>query len=198
MKRFAPAAERNTGPIIDVLSEFMPESGLVVEVASGTGQHALAFARAFTGLSIQPTEVQAEGRQSIEAHREESGRENLLPALALDVTWREWPIEAADVLIAINMVHISPWAATLGLLAGAQRILPNGGVLYLYGPYLVDGKPTTESNATFDASLRRRNPEWGIRDLQTVTETALEHGLTRVHVAPMPANNFSLVFKKTA
>lgn len=196
MKRIAPAAERNTAPILEVLGRFVPEAGLLLEVASGTGQHAVAFARAFAGLTVQPTEPQAAGRESIEAHRVEAGLENLLPPLDLDVTHSEWPVARADVLVAINMVHISPWAATQALMAGAGRVLPPGGVLYLYGPYLVDGEPTTESNRTFDASLRMRDPRWGIRDLQVVTDEAAGHGLERVDVVPMPANNFSVVFRR--
>lgn len=196
MKRFAPAAERNSEVITNTLAPFVPPSGLVLEVASGTGQHALAFARAFPGLQIQPTEIQAAGRESIEAHRDEAGRENLLPAVTLDASAPAWPVASADVVVAINMVHISPWSATVGLLDGAQRTLPPDGVLFLYGPYLVDNKPTTGSNADFDASLRRRNPAWGIRDVQTVTDAAAERGLHRVLLAPMPANNFSVVFRR--
>jgi SAM-dependent methyltransferase len=196
MKRVAPAAERNTAPILEVLGRHVPPAGLLLEVASGTGQHALAFARAFPGLAVQPTEPQAAGRESIEAYRAEAALPNLRAPLALDVTQAVWPLTSADVVVAINMIHISPWDATLGLLDGAARTLPAGGILFLYGPYLVDGAPTTESNQAFDASLRQRDPRWGLRDLQTVTDAAADRGLARLEVVPMPAHNFSVVFRR--
>lgn len=198
MKRFAPAAERNTAPIVEVLARFVPETGRLLELASGTGQHAVAFARAFSGLEIQPSDLDPGALASIEAYRAELGLENLRAPVELDARAEVWPVTEADVVTSINMIHISPWAATEGLLDGAGRILPAGGVLYLYGPYLIDGAPTTESNAAFDASLRRRDPAWGIRDLETVTQAAAARGLERVHVQDMPANNFSVVFRRSA
>lgn len=196
MKRIAPAAERNTTYIVEVLRGFVPEEGTLLEVASGTGQHATAFAEAFSGLEIQPSDPDPQARESIAAYVADQTQANLRPPVEIDARTPDWPVTSADVLVAINMVHISPWTATLGLLDGAARVLPEGGVLYLYGPYLIDGAPTTESNAAFDASLRRRNPEWGIRDLAAVTEAAAERGLERVHVRDMPANNFSVVFRR--
>lgn len=195
MKRIAPAAERNVGFIVDVLRGFVPATGRLLELASGTGQHAVAFARAFEGLEVQPSDPDEGARASIEAYRAELGLPNLRAPLLVDATSPEWPVPEADVVVAINMVHISPWAATLGLLDGAARTLPEGGALYLYGPYLVDGQPTTDSNAAFDASLRRRDPAWGIRDLDVVTREAEARGLDRVLVKDMPANNFSVVFR---
>lgn len=195
MKRYAPAAERNCAPIVDLLKDWVPTSGRLVEIASGTGQHALAFAEAFVGLEVQPTEIEAAGRQSIDAYRTEAKVPNLKAAVELDVTWTEWPVAAADVIVAINMVHISPWAATLGLLDGAQRILADDGLLYLYGPYFVADRPVL-SNIEFDLTLKHRNPDWGIRDLATVQGCAQERGLECALVQPMPANNLSLVFRR--
>lgn len=196
MRRFAPSAERNIPYILEVLREFVPEEGVLLEIASGSGQHAAAFAQAFSGLTVKPSDPDPEARASVAAYQQESGQENFAPPVAIDATAEAWPVASADVVVAINMVHISPWRATLGLLDGAARTLPEGGVLFLYGPYLIDGTPTTESNAAFDASLRRRDPEWGIRDLKAVTEAAAARGLERVHVQDMPANNFSVVFRR--
>lgn len=197
-KRFAPAAERNTPALLDVLRPRVPATGRLLEISSGTGQHALAFATAFPGLEVQPSEPDPSGRASIEAYRAEASCPNLRPPLDLDVTARPWPIDRADVIVNCNMIHISPWTTTLGLFAGAGEVLTPGGWLLLYGPFLVDGAPTTPSNQAFDVSLRQRDPAWGLRDRDVVTEVAAGAGLVREAVLEMPANNFSLIFSKPA
>ncbi len=195
-KRSAPAAERNCCVIVDALKEWVPETGRLLEIASGTGQHALAFAEAFTSLEIQPTELQPDGLESIEAYRAEADLDHLMAPVELDVTWPEWPVLNADIMVAINLLHISPWATTLGLLDGAQRTLGTGGLIYLYGPYFVGGEVPVRSNVEFDLSLKYRNPEWGIRELAQVTAEADDRGFDSVLVQPMPANNLSLVYRK--
>lgn len=192
---FAPAAERNREPILAVLREILPERGRVLEVASGTGQHAVHFAAAFPGLVWQPSDVQAEACVGIEARRLAEGSPNLAPPILLDALVRPWSVEPVDAIVCINMVHISPWEATLGLLAEASRLLVPGGALYLYGPYHLDGQATAPSNAAFDADLRRRNPAWGVRDLEAVIDAAAAVGLMFEHRVPMPANNFSVIFR---
>jgi len=170
---------------------------LVLEIAAGAGEHAVYNARAFPGLRWRPTDADPEALASIEAWRAASGLGNLLAPLRLDAADpAAWPVEAADAVVAINMVHISPWAATEGLTTGAARVLPRGGLLYLYGPYLEAGVETAPSNLAFDESLRRRNPAWGLRRLETVTELAASRGLVLAERIPMPANNLSLVFRK--
>ena len=164
-RRSAPAALRNREPIAAVLAEWLPDTGLVLEVASGTGEHAVTFARAFPRLEWQPSERDPQALGSIEAWAADSGLPNLRHPVVLDVTDNPWPVDHADVLLSINMVHISPWSAALGLLDGAARILPAGAPLILYGPWLVDGEPTAPSNLAFDADLKSRNAEWGLRRL---------------------------------
>ncbi|HEX8215285.1 MAG TPA: DUF938 domain-containing protein [Allosphingosinicella sp.] len=195
--RSAPAVARNTGPIIDVLRGVLPESGLVLEVASGTGEHALAFARAFPHLLWQPTDADPVALRSVEAWRTADGAPNLMAPVHLDAAGGTGPVERADAVLCINMVHISPWAATVGLLAGAGRVLESGGPLYLYGPYRQPGVETAPSNEEFDRSLRSRNPEWGLRRLEDVAAEAELHGLALDAVVPMPANNLSVVFRKS-
>lgn len=196
-RRSAPAVARNTGPILEVLRDALPAEGLVLEVASGSGEHGVAFARAFPGLRFQPTDPDPDALRSIAAWREKEGPPNLLPPLRLDAAAAEWPVTAADAVLCINMVHISPWAATLGLLAGAGRVLDAGAVLYLYGPYLQRDVDTALSNLAFDADLKRRNPEWGLRQLEEVIAVAHGEGLRLDQVVPMPANNLSVVLRKT-
>ena len=196
MKLHAPAAERNAGPIGDVLVGWLPAAGLVLEVASGTGQHAAAFARRFPQLTWQPSEVEEEGLASIEAWREEAGAPSLLTPLKIDVREPDWGIAAADALLSINMVHISPWDASLGLLAGAARLLPPGGPLILYGPWLVEGEPTSPSNLAFDADLRQRNAAWGLRKVDRFAQAAVSHGLRLADQRAMPANNRMLLFRR--
>ncbi|MBM7112437.1 DUF938 domain-containing protein [Archangium primigenium] len=195
MKRHAPSAERNREPLLSVLREVLPEHGTVLEVASGTGQHAVHFARALPGLVWQPTDMDPEARASIEAWRREEGVPGLRAPLALDVRAEDWPVAHADALVAINLVHISPWEATQALFRGAARVLGPGAPLVLYGAYFVEGEPPAPSNLAFDASLRERDPAWGVRRLGSVTAEALAHGLTRERVIPMPHHNLTLVFR---
>jgi SAM-dependent methyltransferase len=192
-RQSAPAAERNKDPILAVLRRVLPQSGLVLEIASGTGQHVVHFARALPGLTWQPSEPDMQNRLSIAGWLAETGLPNVRPPLDLDVCRPDWPIDHADAVLCINMIHISPWQATEQLLAGCERILRPGGILYLYGPYRRGGRPTAPSNEAFDASLRQRDPQWGVRDLETVVEAASGHGMDLSEVVEMPANNLSVV-----
>jgi SAM-dependent methyltransferase len=192
-KRHAPATQRNRDPILEVLRRVLPAQGLVLEVASGTGEHAAYFAAALPGVVWQPTDPDPDARLSIAAWAVEMGVSNILPPLSLDASAERWPVERADAVVAINVVHISPWAATLGLLSHAAAMLPAGNPLYLYGPYRRQGHPTAPSNEAFDASLRERNPAWGLRDLEAVVEAAAAVGLGLGEVVEMPANNLSVV-----
>jgi SAM-dependent methyltransferase len=196
VKQCAPAAERNREPIAAVLREVLPASGTVLEVASGTGQHAAYLAARFPNLNWQPSDPDPEALESIRAWRAEAGLANLLEPVELDSAAPAWPIGRADALLCINMVHISPWAATRGLMAGAGRVLPPGAPLILYGPYRRAGVPTAPSNEAFDASLKARNPEWGLRELDAVTSEAAANGLDFERLFEMPANNVTAVFRK--
>ena len=193
----SPASGRNREPILAVLRRHLPAEGLVLEVASGAGEHAMWFAAALPGLTWRPTDPDAQARASIAAWRAEAKLPNLLPPLALDASAPDsWPVEKADAVVAINMTHIAPWAATEGLMAGAGRILAPGGTLYLYGPYREVGVVTAPSNTAFDLDLKRHHPEWGLRLAEEVIALAATHGLRLVERVPMPANNLSLVFRK--
>lgn len=195
----SPATARNRDPILEVLKRRMPQRGLVLEVAAGAGEHAVHFASAFPGLQWRPTDPDPQARESITAWREASRLRNLLEPVALDAADPDsWPVTHADVVLCINMVHISPWTATEGLMAGAGRILSPGGMLILYGPYLEADVETAPGNLAFDESLRARNPAWGIRRLEDVTALAAEQGLRLAERIAMPANNLSLVFRKAA
>jgi Protein of unknown function (DUF938) len=194
-RRSAPATQRNREPILAVLQAILPASGTVLEVASGTGEHAVGFARALPGLVWQPSDPSPDARDSIAAWIAEEGLANVLPPLALDAASDDWPTDHADALVCINMVHISPWSATEGLMRGAGLLLPRGAPLYLYGPYRRSGRALEPSNAAFDADLRRRNPEWGLRLLEDVAECAGSRGLRLEQVVEMPANNLSVVFR---
>jgi hypothetical protein len=191
-KRRAPAAARNTGPIGDVLAHWLPTSGTVLEVASGTGEHGLAFARRFPALRWQPSDPDPLALQSIAAWRA-GGPANLLPPIALDASG-EWPAVEADVVLNINMVHIAPWAAALGLVAGASNTLPPDGRLILYGPWIEEGVETAPSNLAFDADLKRRNPGWGLRRVGDFERTARSRGLLLADRRAMPSNNLMLLF----
>jgi hypothetical protein len=193
-RRSAAATQRNREPILAVLRRVLPPAGVVLEIASGTGEHAASFALALPALRWQPSDPDAEARASIAAWC--AGLANVAPPLALDASADAWPIERADAIVCINMVHIAPWAACEGLLRGAARVLPGGGPLYLYGPYHVGGVPTAPSNAAFDADLRWRNPAWGVRDLEAVVAAAAAGGLRFVERVAMPANNLSVVFRR--
>ncbi len=192
----SPSVARNRESILAVLKQHLPEAGLVLEIAAGTGEHAVHFATACPGLRWQPTDPDARALASTAAWREAAGPPNLLAPLELDVGDSVWPVERADAIVAINMIHISPWASTLGLMAGAGRLLPSDGVLFLYGPYLETEVETALSNLGFDASLRSRDPAWGIRRLDDVVAAAARHGMTLKARIAMPANNLSLVFRK--
>ena len=190
-RRSAPAARRNREPIADVLAEWLPEAGLVLEIASGTGEHALHFAGRFPNLSWQPSDADPGALQSIAAWRAGSGLTNLLPPMSLDAASPPWPVNIAAAVLSINMVHISPWSAALGLIRGAADILPAGAPLILYGPWLHDDVEPAPSNLAFDADLRRRNGEWGLRRVADFAAAA--EGSFRVdEVRPMPANNTML------
>jgi hypothetical protein len=192
----APAVARNRDPILAVLREVLPAAGTVLEIASGTGEHAVHFAAALPHLAWQPTDPDAQARRSIAAHAAAAGLTNLLPPLELDASAPVWPVTRADALVSINMIHISPWRATQGLMAGATRVLPAGAPLYLYGPYRQHGLHTAPSNAAFDDSLRARDPEWGVRDLDEVVALAAGHGLALQRSVAMPANNLSVIFRR--
>jgi uncharacterized protein DUF938 len=194
---YHPLVARNREPILDVLRRVLPPRGLALEVASGSGEHAAFFAGALPSLSWQPTDIDANALASIAAFRANAGVPNLLAPLRLDVTSVSWPLDRADAIVNCNMIHISPWAACEGLMVGADRVLPAGGVLYLYGPYRIDGRHTAPSNAEFDAYLRGQNAAWGIRDLAEVSGLAARHGLTLAETVPMPANNLSVIFRRT-
>lgn len=193
----SPATARNREPILRVLQAWLPARGLVLEIAAGAGEHAIYNAAAFPDLQWRPTDADDQALASIAAWRAHAGSANLLAPLRLDAADPDsWPVAHADAVVNINMIHISPWSATEGLMTGAGRVLPSGGLLYLYGPYLEGEAPTAPSNLAFDESLRRRNPAWGIRHLDAVTDLALAHGLVLAERVAMPANNLSLVFRK--
>jgi SAM-dependent methyltransferase len=197
MKRHAPAAARNRDPILDVLRPRLPAHGLVLEVASGSGEHVVHFAEALPGLVFQPSDRSAEARASIDDWVRTQGLGNVRAALALDAAGDVWPLERADAVLCCNMIHIAPWEAAVGLIAGAAHLLPPTGTLYLYGPYRRDGRHTAPSNEAFDRDLRQRDPAWGVRDLEAVTALAGAQGFGPPEILAMPANNLSLVFKRT-
>ena len=190
------AAERNKAAILAVLERVLPRSGLVLEVASGTGQHVVHFAAALPALMWQPTDPDPQARRSIAAWIAGAKLSNVREPLDLNVCAQPWPIDASDALLCINMVHISPWTATEGLFEGAGRVLTVGGLIYLYGPYRVNGSHTAASNAAFDAALRAQDPRWGVRDLEAVTGAAHRHGFHLVETIAMPANNLSVILHK--
>jgi hypothetical protein len=196
-RRSAPAALRNREPIAALLPDLLPGSGIVLEIASGTGEHAVHFAGRFPDLIWQPTDPDPGALASISAWRAELGLANLCEPLVLDAAAPDWPLDRADAILCINMVHISPWAATLGLLAGAARLLPPGAPLILYGPYRRAEVPTAPSNEDFDRSLKARNPRWGLRNVEDVSAEAEARGLRFERLFEMPANNLILVYRKT-
>ena len=192
----AAATERNREPILEVLRRVLPAEGLVLEIASGTGQHAAYFAAALPGLRWQPSDPVAAHRDSVAAWAAAAGLTNVLPALALDVERWPWPAPRADAVVCINMIHIAPWSAAQALFAGAGRVLSPAGVLFLYGPFKRDGGHTSDSNARFDERLRAEDPRWGVRDLSDVTALAHDAGFGDPEIVPMPANNLSLIFRR--
>lgn len=193
VRRQAPAAARNVQPIGDVLADWLPSSGLVLEIASGTGEHALAFAQRFPNLQWQPTDPVPEALASIAAWGIE-GSDNLLPPMLLDTRTIDWPIEHADALLCINMVHISPWESALGLLDGAKRLLGSEASLILYGPWIEDGAETAPSNLAFDRNLRQRDPRWGLRKVGDFEAEAMLRGFVLSDRRAMPSNNLMLRF----
>ncbi|HVU39700.1 MAG TPA: DUF938 domain-containing protein [Xanthobacteraceae bacterium] len=197
-RQFRPHVPRNRDPILDVLRLILPPKGLVLEVASGSGEHAAYFAQNLRALDWQPSDPDQEALASATAHRAEASLPNLLPPLPLDVTAAQWPVDRADTVICCNMIHIAPWAACEGLIAGAARVLAAGGLLYLYGPYKIGGRHTAPTNQAFDERLRAQNPAWGIRDLDDVTALAARHGFALAETVPMPANNLSVIFRRGA
>lgn len=195
-KRHAPATLRNRDAIADVLAAELPATGLVLEVASGSGEHVVHFAARFPALQWQPSDPDPAALASITAWSGEAARTNIAVPCQLEAAAPDWPIARADALLCINMVHISPWAATLGLMAGAARILPPGAPLILYGPFVEADVPTAPSNVDFDASLRARDSAWGLRDVAAVAAAAGAAGLTLARRIAMPANNLTLVFRR--
>ena len=198
VKRFAPAAERNRQPIVEVLSQVLPSSGTVLEVASGTGQHAAYFAEYLPGLSWQPSDPSSQARDSISAWVTDAERDNLAPPLALDVRSHPWPINRADAVLCINMIHIAPWEAAVALFEGSSALLSPGQPLVTYGPYRLHGRHTAPSNEAFDQSLRSRDPSWGVRDVDDLTALAAQTSFQLKKRFEMPANNMTLVWIRSA
>lgn len=195
-RRYAPATMRNRDPILAILKRILPPSGLVLEVASGTGEHVIHFAAALPGLRWQPSDPDPAARASATAWIAASGLANIREPLPLDAIEPSWPLDGADAMLCINMAHISPWAATEGVICAASRLLPGRAPLYLYGPWRRAGHPTAPSNEAFDADLRARNPAWGLRDLDEAAATAATYGLMLDEVVEMPANNLSVIFRR--
>ena len=197
-QRSAPAALRNREPIAHVLAEWLPAKGLVLEIASGSGEHALFFAERFPSLEWQPSDVHSDALASISAWRDTADLPNLRAPMTVDAALAAWPIERADAILSINMVHISPWASALGLLEGASRLLQPDAPLILYGPWLKDDIETVPSNLDFDADLKRRNPAWGLRRVEDFAAAAQPRGFTLEDVRRMPANNLMMLWRKAA
>jgi hypothetical protein len=198
-KHYAAATARNREPILEVLRRVLPADGTVLEIASGTGEHAIYFAAHLPHLAWQPSDASRDALLSIEGWRAESSLANLRAPVALDACSESWSVDPASAVVCINMIHIAPWRACEGLMRGAARVLPPGkGVLYLYGPFMRDGSHTAPSNEAFDRDLRARDPSWGVRALEAVTAEARRNGLECVELVAMPANNFSVVFRRLA
>ncbi len=197
-KRIAPATQRNREAITSVLRDILPAKGVVLEVASGTGEHVVHFAAAFPDLTWQPSDYDPAGLASIEAWSSESGLPNILSPLRIDASAADWPLTRAEAIICINMAHIAPWEASEGLFAGAARLLAPGAPLYLYGPYREAGVTTTQSNEAFDVSLKARNPAWGLRSVEQMNALAAHSGFALEARVEMPANNLSLFYKRFA
>jgi SAM-dependent methyltransferase len=196
-RRSAPAALRNRGPIAEVLEDWLPKSGLVLEVASGTGEHASYFAERFPDLDWQPSDTHPDALASIRGWREEIGLSNLRAPVEIDAESRNWPVDRAAAVLNLNMAHISPWASSLGLIAGAARLLAPGGKLILYGPWLKKDIETVPSNLAFDADLKRRDSEWGLRRVEDFADAA-SASFDLTEIRPMPANNLMLLFTRRA
>ena len=200
-RQFSPSAARNSGPIREILERVLPKSGTTLEIGSGTGEHVVCFARALPGLLWHPSDPDPASRASIAAWIAAEGLANVRAPVAIDTRQAIWGVEddaPFGAMISLNMIHIAPWQAAVGLLAGAGRHLRPDGILYLYGPFMRSGAHTSPSNAAFDADLKRRNPSWGVRDIDDLVREAVPHGLELREIVEMPANNLSLVFGKTA
>ncbi len=201
-RRYAPATDRNREPILDILRQVLPPAGTVLEISSGTGEHAVFFAPNLAPRHWLPSDPNPEARASIAAWQQAKPYDFLYPPIDLDARQNPWsiesdlPVEPIVAIVNINMIHISPLSACRGLLAGANRILPKGGILYLYGPFIQEGVPTAPSNLAFDASLRSQHPEWGIRQLEEIIAIAQRENLVLKQIFPMPANNLSVIFEK--
>lgn len=208
-RSYAPATQRNRDPILAVLQRVLPPTGTVLEISSGTGEHAVYFAPHIAPRQWLPSDANPLALESIEAWQQVQPADNLYPPIRLDASAMRWPVEEnptampvdlvqhpITAITNINMIHIAPWSAGLGLLAGASRLLPAGGILYLYGPYRQGGQHTSPSNAEFDAHLKAQNPEWGVRDLDAVVTAAEAQELTLLEVVSMPANNLSVIFRR--
>jgi hypothetical protein len=193
---FSPSGERNKGPISEVLSQVLPDRGVVLEVGSGTGQHVVQFARAMPNLIWQPSERDADCLRSIRAWLSVEAVSNVRPPLDLDVHVLPWPVDSAAALVCINMLHIAPWPAAQALFSGGKSLLSGGGLLCLYGPFKRDGRHTAPSNKDFDALLRRQDPEWGVRDMAEVSGLADVAGFDLLQMHEMPSNNLTIVFRK--
>jgi hypothetical protein len=194
-RRSAPAASRNREPIAEVLAEWLPADGTVLEIASGTGEHALWFAQRFPKLDWQPSDAHPDALASIAAWRDELGLPNVRPPLVIDASKTDWPVDRVDAVLNINMAHISPWPASLGLIAGAASLLPRGGPLILYGPWLKDDVETAPSNLAFDDDLKSRDPAWGLRRVEDFAQAAAVKGFELAEARAMPANNLMLLFQ---
>jgi hypothetical protein len=194
VRLFSPSAARNCDPILQVLRADLPPSGIVLEIASGTGQHVGYVGAALPALQWQPTDPMPENRASIDAWT--ANLTNVLPAIPLDAINATWPIEHADAVLCINMIHIAPWAATEGLVGGPSRVLASGGLLALVGPFRRAGKPMEPGNAAFDADLRYRDPLWGLREVETVAELATDFGFGAPSIVAMPTDNLVLLFRR--
>jgi hypothetical protein len=195
-RQYAPAAVRNRDFILDVLRDLLPMTGVILEIASGSGEHVVHFARNFPSLVFQPSDPEPEALLSVAAWVKAAQVTNVRAPIVLDASQSPWPIASADGIICINMVHISPWDATVGLITGAAAILPPGSPLYLYGPYKRKEFATAPSNEAFNRNLRDRNPAWGLRDLEAVAAIAQSVGFSIPAVTEMPANNLSVVFRR--
>jgi hypothetical protein len=195
-RRSAPAALRNREPIAEVLSEWLPQEGLVLEIASGSGEHVVYFAERFPKLDWQPSDVDSGALASIAGWRDESGLTNVRAPVVIDAALPDWPLDRADAVLSINMVHISPWRSALGLLEGAARLLDPGAPLIMYGPWLKDDIPTVDSNLAFDADLKRRDAGWGLRRVEDFTAAAEERGFGFSASRAMPANNLMLLYRR--
>jgi len=197
-RMYSQPTRRNQDAILAVLKRVLPPAGLVLELNCGAGEHAVHFARHLTSLTWQPSDIDPAARASAAAHAEAAALPNLRSPCEIDATWSEWPVTAAAAVLSINMIHIAPWAACLGLLDGAARALkPNEGVLFLYGPFKRGGAHTAPSNEQFDGSLRGRDRQWGIRNLDDIVDEAEQRGFRCDEVVAMPANNLSVVFRRT-